>query len=195
MRRPIIIFPDDLLLSQSKVIADWKYGHGELVGDMIETLQATKGVGLAAVQVGIPIRLFVMWMPDGKIEYFANPVIVQKEGDAVVMDEGCLSIPGVKGKVPRYQSLTLAYNTAEFFETGKVEVMEFKGIYAQCIQHELDHLDGKLVYDTSDERTQRRMARKCDKYKREGYITPPHAIDWTDRQVYYFMHPPQGLVE
>lgn len=114
----------------------------QIIDDMAETMyDAKNGVGLAAPQVGIPLRLVVIDVGDGLLELI-NPVIVKGEG-AVLDTEGCLSVPDIFGEVERYSKVTVEFMNRR----GKTQQMTGEGLLARAFQHELDHLDGILFID------------------------------------------------
>ena len=114
-----------------------------LIDDMIETMHKYNGVGLAAVQVGILKRVFVVDLYDDKGPIvFINPVILKTSNKIYIAEEGCLSLQGVR-KTQRYESIKVSYLDINF----KKKIKTFKGYTAQIIQHELDHFDGVLYYD------------------------------------------------
>ncbi len=112
-----------------------------LMDDMAETMYEANGVGLAAPQVGIPIRLMVIDTGEGLFE-FINPTIVKKEGSEIDT-EGCLSVPQIFGEVERAAQVTVEFQNRR----GKMQRITAQGLFARCIQHELDHLDGRLFID------------------------------------------------
>ncbi len=113
----------------------------KLIKDMEETMYAADGVGLAAPQVGVLLRIFVADAGEGPMT-FINPVLVEGKGSQVD-SEGCLSIPGVYGYVDRYESVVVTAQDAK----GKSRRIEASGLMARVIQHEMDHLDGILFTD------------------------------------------------
>ena len=118
-----------------------------LIADMFETMYAAPGRGLAASQVGVLKRLFVMdcgWK-DGTRTPLAmiNPTIMAAERVPVVADEGCLSIPGVMVPVERHKAVTVQWTAPE----GDIHMADFDGFEARCIQHEFDHLNGTVTFD------------------------------------------------
>ncbi|OGG42512.1 peptide deformylase [Candidatus Jorgensenbacteria bacterium RIFCSPLOWO2_01_FULL_45_25b] len=119
----------------------------KLVSDMRKAMREARGVGLSANQVGVQKRLFIAQVPqkDGKRTFysFINPVIKKTSKETVVMEEGCLSIPGVYGDVERFYSLTLEGYTVY----GKKTKIRAFGLLAHVFQHEIDHLDGVLFID------------------------------------------------
>lgn len=119
---------------------DKKLRH--LLDDMAETMYAKEGVGLAAPQVGVPIRAVVINVDKKKLYDLINPVIVSREG-SITDQEGCLSFPGLFGDVERAEKVRVEYLN----RYGKKKFVEADGLLARCIQHELDHLDGKLFIE------------------------------------------------
>ena len=127
----------------------------KLLDDMAETMYASDGVGIAAPQVGESIRVCVVDV-DKKNRYdLINPVITWREG-SVVDNEGCLSCPQLFGDVERAEKIRVEY-TSRF---GKKKILEADGLLARCIQHELDHLDGKLFIDIAQNITKGRKEKK-----------------------------------
>ncbi len=104
-----------------------------------------EGVGLSAVQIGILKRIFVVFFDDGTFRFFVNPKIKPVGDEKITDTEGCLSIPDVLVPVPRYEKIKITYQDLE----GNTYKEIYKGFYARVIQHEVDHLDGKLIIDYS----------------------------------------------
>jgi peptide deformylase len=140
-KRTIIKFPNPILRTRCEKVEEITDEIIQLLDDMIETMYAANGVGLAAPQVGVLKRLFVADVGDGVFE-FINPEIIQVNGTELGPD-GCLSIPGISGETYRSYTLTIrAQNRqGEWFE------LQANGFFARCIQHECDHLDGVLFID------------------------------------------------
>lgn len=133
---PILKWPNPKLNQKSLDCPEGLVGYPTIVADMLETMYYNQGVGLAAIQVGVPLRLFVMGL--GRIEQvFINPVLVATQGDPKPMVEGCLSFPGVFEKANRYTSVTVEHG-----HVGERKHETYFNTHAQVIQHELDHLDG-----------------------------------------------------
>lgn len=128
----------------------------QLIKDMIEAMYAADGVGLAAPQVGVSLRLIVLDVGDGPFAMI-NPEILQPEGSEVDV-EGCLSVPGVHGYVRRWAALTVEYRD----EKGKLQKIEADGLLARAVQHEIDHLDGVLFVDKMLEKVVLQPAREDD---------------------------------
>jgi peptide deformylase len=132
-----------------------------LIRDMFETMYAAKGIGLAAPQIGVSLQLAVIDISENRSDprVLINPVIQEKAGEAL-LEEGCLSIPGARNRVPRAIKLSLqALNQQRQFYK-----IEAEGLLAHCIQHELDHLAGKLFIDYLSPLKQQFIYKKLRKY-------------------------------
>ena len=144
---PIITLPNPLLRKRSAAVERIDAELGKLADDMLETMYAAPGVGLAAVQVGVPRRLIVI---DAAKEddppaplILVNPQIVTLGPDLRLHEEGCLSIPDERVEIERPASLTVRY----LDRNGKLQELAAEGLLATVIQHEIDHLNGKLIID------------------------------------------------
>jgi peptide deformylase len=145
--KPIITLPDPMLRKASARVERVDEDIRKLADDMLETMYAAPGVGLAAVQVGVPIRLIVL--DTAKEEQppqplvLINPEILTLGSESRSHEEGCLSIPDVRIDIERPSSLTLRYIDRE----GKPQELAAEGLLATAVQHEIDHLNGKLIID------------------------------------------------
>lgn len=141
---PILEFPDPWLRRIAKPVAEVGPQHQQLAADMLETMYAAEGIGLAATQVGHGERLFVLDVSPTRDQprVFINPEIIETSGQCSG-EEGCLSIPGVTAEVLRAEALTLRALNLQ----GEVIEEAAEGLMAICIQHELDHLNGKVFLD------------------------------------------------
>jgi peptide deformylase len=143
----IITLPDPLLRQVSAPVETVDDAVRRLAADMLETMYAAPGVGLAAVQVAVPRRLLVLDASESDDEkrpmVFINPEIVSFGPDKRVYEEGCLSLPDVRVEVERPATLTVRYLDLE----GRQQQLDADGLLATVIQHEMDHLDGKLIID------------------------------------------------
>jgi peptide deformylase len=140
---PIRVVPDPVLRQKSKRVKAVDGSIKKLVADMIETLHATPArVGLAAPQVGVPLRVIVIGIPEEKDIVLVNPEIVRRKGERMVT-EGCLSIPGYFGVVKRAESVRVKARDLRGRET-KINADE---LLAQVLEHEIDHLNGVLYID------------------------------------------------
>jgi peptide deformylase len=147
---PIIMYGDPVLRQKAKDIENGTEVN-QLIEDMYETMHNANGIGLAAPQIGKSIRLFVV---DGTIlddeptltdfkKVFINPVMIEELGSPWEYEEGCLSIPNIREKIMRKQRVRMSY----FDETWNKREMEFDGLQARIIQHEYDHIEGKMFVD------------------------------------------------
>jgi peptide deformylase len=155
---PINIYSDEVLKKKARPMKGVDSSTQELVAAMFESMRNAAGIGLAAPQVGHSVRLIVVDIscmkeyPDEKPMVVINPHLLSVKGTNI-MEEGCLSIPGVQGDVLRPASITLKYRDEYFREqTG-----EFSGMLARVLQHEIDHLDGMLFVDRLGKRDRRKV--------------------------------------
>jgi peptide deformylase len=153
MIRPILVVGNPVLRQKAKRVSQVQDKPVQrLIDDMIETMRAAPGVGLAAPQVGVPLRLAVIEVDD-KVTVLINPEIVKMAGEHE-LDEGCLSVPGFWGQVMRAEKVSVK----ALDRSGKEQrIRDAEGLFAQALQHEIDHLDGTLYIDRveSSERLQR----------------------------------------
>jgi peptide deformylase len=135
--------PDPVLRRKAKRISALDAKIRKLIDDMLETMPAASGVGLAAPQVGVSLRLVVIGLPGEEPVVLINPEVVKRSGQREV-DEGCLSIPGYRGKVKRSESVTVKARDRDWKEC------RYKGteLLGQVLEHELDHLNGVLYIDS-----------------------------------------------
>jgi peptide deformylase len=147
MTRDILVYPDPFLARKAAPVAAVDERIQTLVQDMFETMYRSDGIGLAATQVGVGKRVIVLDVSpvDETAAPLAivNPEIVEREGAIVLGTEGCLSVPGVQGEVPRVESIVVQGLT----ETGAPMRVRAHGILSRALQHEIDHLDGILFID------------------------------------------------
>ncbi len=143
--REVVLYPDNPLVEKAQPIQDVSVDLVKLAADMVETMDAYDGVGLAAPQIGLARRIVVVREPGGAEMCLINPEILEKSGSETG-EEGCLSLPYVYAEVPRATHIRVrALN-----EHGKQRVFEANGFLARIIQHEIDHLDGLLFIDRLD---------------------------------------------
>lgn len=144
--RPILLYGDPILREKAKPIEKIDREVKDLVDNMIATLKNAKGLGLAAPQVGALVRIFIIDLSTieltESIRVFINPVIVETSGE-VVMEEGCLSFPGIYQKIARPENIKIRATDLD----GKEFLLEASGVLARAIFHEYDHLEGKLLID------------------------------------------------
>jgi len=156
----ILHFPDKRLRRKAKAVAAVDDGVRQLIDDMFETMYDAPGIGLAAVQVNVYERVIVVDISEDRTQplSFVNPEITHLDG-VEEMEEGCLSVPGVFEKVRRADTITLKALNRE----GENIEMDADGLLAVCIQHEIDHLDGKLFIDYLSELKRQRIRKKLVK--------------------------------
>ena len=139
---PIRVAPDPVLRRRSRRVKSMDSSIHKLISDMIETMHAAPGVGLAAPQVGIPLRVIVIGIPEEEEICLINPEIVRRKGERLV-DEGCLSIPGYTGQLKRSESVTVKGRDLH----GKEIRIKADELLAQALEHEIDHINGVLYID------------------------------------------------
>lgn len=163
-RLTILHFPDPRLRTRAKPLAAITDATRRLMADMLETMYAAEGIGLAATQVGVDQRVIVIDVSEGRNEprCYANPEIVSREGTER-SQEGCLSVPGYYDEVERAERVRVRALDRD----GKPVEFETDGLLAVCIQHEIDHLDGKLFVDYLSDLKRQRIRRKLEKEQRE----------------------------
>jgi peptide deformylase len=139
---PIRVVPDEILRQKAKKVRNVDGSVNKLISDMIETMHAASGVGLAAPQVGVSLRVIVIGLPEQEDIALINPEVVRRKGERVV-NEGCLSIPGYMGKLKRSESVTVKGRDRR----GKEVRIKAEELLAQALEHEIDHLNGVLYID------------------------------------------------
>ncbi|MFT4074199.1 MAG: peptide deformylase [Asticcacaulis sp.] len=172
--REIITVPNPLLKQISKPVDKVDDALRALMDDMLETMYDAPGIGLAAIQIGEPVRVIVMDLqekPEGAAEdaegvknprYFVNPEIIWKSEDTLPYEEGCLSIPEIYDEVQRPAHVKIRYLNYQ----GEQVEEEAKGLYAVCIQHEMDHLEGVLFIDHLSKLKRDRAVTKVKKLRK-----------------------------
>jgi peptide deformylase len=164
---PILHYPDDRLRRESEPVDTITDEIQTLIDDMIETMYAAPGVGLAAPQVGVSKQIMVVDISVGKdptaLRVMINPQIVASAGEKKE-EEGCLSVPEFSEEVPRAESLEVRYLTRE----GQEQTLRAEGLLAKAIQHEVDHLKGGLFMDRLSALKRDMIKRKIRKAMRQG---------------------------
>jgi peptide deformylase len=160
--------PDPRLKLVSQPVPDVDKSLRRFMDDMVETMYAENGIGLAAIQVGVPKRVAVIDLdpggPNSKQLYLVNPRIVEASGELSTYHEGCLSVPEVWDDVKRPARLTVEYTD----EHGAKQTVTADGLFATCLQHEIDHLNGRLFIDHLSKLKRSIALRKSAKLKRQG---------------------------
>ncbi len=142
---PLRYAPDQVLRQKAKRVSSIDASIERLIDEMLETLPAVSGLGLAAPQVGVSLRVAVIQMPEEEEIVLINPEIVKKSGERLV-DEGCLSIPGYRGEIKRSVSVAIKGRNRR----GKEFRLKATELLAQALEHEIDHLNGILYIDHLD---------------------------------------------
>jgi peptide deformylase len=160
----ILEFPDPRLRTQAQPVEAVDDALRALIDDMFETMYEAPGIGLAATQVDVHRRLLVADVSGERSAPYAliNPVILEKDG-VTVTEEGCLSVPGYYEEVERANHIRVRYIDRD----GSELEMEAEGLLAVCIQHEIDHLDGRLFVDYLSEAKRQRIRKRLDKERRQ----------------------------
>ena len=168
MKRPILIHPDPRLKKLCEPVPDLSDELRVLADDMLETMYDAPGIGLAAPQVGVLKRLIVLDCVKEEGEapspiVMFNPEIIRASDETNVYEEGCLSIPDQYAEVTRPAEVGVRWIDMD----GNEQERDFDGLWATCVQHEIDHLNGKLFIDYLKPMKRQMMTRKRQKYKRE----------------------------
>jgi peptide deformylase len=167
MIRPILRYGEEPLHEPASPVADITPDILRLIDDMIETMYAAPGIGLAAPQVGVPLRIFVADISSGHnptdLLTFINPEFVERTGTQRE-EEGCLSVPGFNATVLRSTRAVVKGLTRE----GHEQTVEGTGLLARCFEHEMDHLDGRLFVDHLRGLQRDLIVRKIKKLARDG---------------------------
>lgn len=161
--RRILYLPDEKLRQVAKPVECFDEKLQELIEDMFETMYHAKGVGLAAPQIGVGLRLSVVDTSQDKTQQLVlvNPEIISSEGKKEY-EEGCLSVPGAYDTVVRAEKVTVRAQDRQ----GKIFEMTAGGLLGECFQHEIDHLNGKLFIDLLSPLKRSIAKRKLEKFKR-----------------------------
>ncbi len=159
----ILHYPDPRLRKHAQPVETVDDQVRNLVSDMLETMYAAPGIGLAATQVNVQKRIVVMDVSEDKNQpmIFINPTLLEREGESE-MDEGCLSVPGFYEMVHRAARVRVS----ALDQNGEPFELEASGLLAVCIQHEIDHLDGKLFVDYLSALKRDRIRKKLEKQAR-----------------------------
>ncbi|MEG1498886.1 MAG: peptide deformylase [Bacteroidales bacterium] len=178
---PIVVYGNPVLRRQAQEISENYSGLLALIADMFETLEHAHGVGLAAPQINLSIRLVVIdASPFGEVDpkavgfkkAFINPVILEEEGEPWAFNEGCLSFPGLYEDVFRKPNIRVSYRD----ENGQEHEQAFDGMIARIIQHECDHLNGKTFVDRLNPLRKTLLRRRLDDISK-GEVKTSYRVD------------------
>ena len=163
--KTILTEPNKILRQVSKPVDHVGSDEKKLMNDMLETMYSANGIGLAAIQIGIPKRIIVMDLSkdNNKKEprYFVNPIIKNKDNLKSTYEEGCLSVPNQFAEIDRPKKCDVEYLNYN----GKKELLKAEGLLATCIQHEMDHLEGILFIDYLSKLKKSMIIKKLSKIK------------------------------
>lgn len=161
----ILVEPNSLLRQVSKSVKEVSKEERQLMDDMLETMYAANGIGLAAIQIGIPKRIIVMDLSKNESKkeprYFVNPVIKNKDTSKSTYEEGCLSVPNQFAEIDRPKKCDVEY----LDYNGEKKILNAEGLLATCIQHEMDHLEGILFIDYLSKLKKSMIIKKLSKMK------------------------------
>ena len=163
--KTILTEPDKLLRQVSQSVEKVGDLERELMKDMLDTMYTAKGIGLAAIQIGVPKRIIVMDISKEenkkKPMYFVNPIIIKKNDEKVTYEEGCLSVPNQFAEIDRPSKCEVEY----LDYNGNKQHLKAEGLLATCIQHEMDHLEGILFIDYLSKLKKTIIIKKLSKQK------------------------------
>lgn len=161
--RPILHYPDPRLRRSAAPVPRLTDEVRALIVDMADTMYHAPGIGLAAIQIDVPLRMIVIDISEARdqLQVLINPEIYERVGEQI-MEEGCLSVPGIFEPVLRAGHIRVRAFDAEWRPVD----FEATGLLAACIQHELDHLDGKMFVDYVSRLKQQRIRKKLEKHQR-----------------------------
>ena len=164
--RQILIEPNEILRQKSHEVESVTKDIQILMDDMLETMYAAPGIGLAAIQIGIPKRIIVLDIEqkEGKKNplFFINPEIIKKSKNLSTYEEGCLSVPGQFAEIDRPEKCHIKY--LDYY--GQSKELKVEGMLATCIQHEMDHLEGILFIDYLSKLKKSMIVKKLSKQKK-----------------------------
>tara|TARA_B100001057_G_scaffold425586_1_gene449111 strand:- start:1936 stop:2454 length:519 start_codon:yes stop_codon:yes gene_type:complete len=168
--KTILTEPNQILRQISKPVENIGKEEQQLMDDMLETMYFANGIGLAAIQIGIPKRIIVMDLCKEKNKrepmYFVNPKIKNKDAQKSTYEEGCLSVPNQFAEINRPKNCEVEY----LDYNGKKKLLKAKGLLATCIQHEMDHLEGILFIDYLSKLKKSMIIKKLSKNKSDRIV-------------------------
>lgn len=164
--RDILVYPDPRLRVKSEPVTEFNAELQELIQDMAETMYHAPGIGLAAIQIDVPKRIVVMDLSENRedLQVFINPEITDLHQGHIEMEEGCLSVPGVFASVERSERVRI--NACDIH--GNPFELDADALLSICIQHEVDHLNGKVFVDYLSRLKQIRVRKKLKKEMRQA---------------------------
>ncbi len=169
----ILEIPDSRLRTVAKPVESFDGALGRLIDDMTETMYSAQGIGLAATQVDVHRRLLVLDVSEAQDQprVYINPEILEAEGSETC-EEGCLSVPGIYAEVSRAERVRVSAQDRD----GKTFEENLDGMHAVCLQHEIDHLDGKVFIDYLSPLKRRMLIKKLEKQRKQSTQNPSRAL-------------------
>jgi len=169
----ILEYPDPRLRTRAQSVVAFDAALGRLIDDLLATMYAAPGIGLAATQVDVHQRVIVIDVSEEKNDprVFINPQILAREGTAT-SEEGCLSVPGIFDDVERAARVRVRTHD----RAGATHELELQGVLAVCLQHEMDHLEGKLFVDYLSDVKRERIRKKLEKDRKERASRGPQPL-------------------
>tara|TARA_B100001250_G_scaffold350238_1_gene321857 strand:+ start:1969 stop:2496 length:528 start_codon:yes stop_codon:yes gene_type:complete len=165
--KKIITEPNKILRQKSKPVENFGKDAQQLMDDMLETMYDARGIGLAAIQIGVPKRVIVMDISKNEDTrnpmFFVNPIIKKKNSQTNTYEEGCLSVPNYFAEIDRPKECEVEYLNYN----GEKKILKASGLLATCIQHEMDHLEGILFIDYLSKLKKTMIVKKLSKRKKD----------------------------
>ena len=163
--KTIITEPNNILRQKSKPVETVTQEDRQLMDDMLETMYQANGIGLAAIQIGVPKRIIVLDISKNEEKknpmYLVNPIIKNKDSQSSTYEEGCLSVPNFFAEIERPKKCEVEY----LDYNGQKQILKVEGLLATCIQHEMDHLEGILFIDYLSKLKKTMIVKKLSKKK------------------------------
>lgn len=172
----VLHFPDSRLRQKASKVTVFDEKLTKFANDMLETMYFSKGIGLAAVQVNVAKRVIVIDVSENRDEplFLVNPEIIDRQ-EPIKFEEGCLSVPGFYEKIDRFNVIEFEAQDLQ----GEIYKQKAVGLLAVCIQHEIDHLDGKLFVDYISNMKRDRIAKKIKKLTEQGKLETRNDVPYS----------------
>ena len=162
MSTPIVIWPDKVLSTRTRPVSEFGHALDGLLEEMMQSLRAAEGIGIAANQIGVPLAIAWVGREDGTFFEIANPVVLEKT-EPVSLEEGCLSVPHEWEQTPRFAKVRVRYQD----RTGAQQEVTAEGRLAHVLQHEIDHLDGTTFVDHLSQLKRALIRKRMQKLQKE----------------------------
>ena len=162
MSTPIVIWPDKVLSTRTRPVSEFGHALDGLLEEMMESLRAAEGIGIAANQIGVPLAVAWVGREDGTFFEIANPVVLEKS-EPISLEEGCLSVPHEWEQTPRFSKVRVGYHD----RTGARHELTAEGRLAHVLQHEIDHLEGTTFVDHLSQLKRGLIRKRMQKLQKE----------------------------